>query len=187
MADDIAKNLGPLKHFVGRWEGERGEDTAPSSSRAKALSKYRETVTFSYIGLVDNHEQRMHGLRYLMTAWKLGEPNPFHEDQGYLLWDSKRQEVYKCFVIPRGITVLAGGKAGADAKEIKLFAEAGSQTFGISSNPFLIDEFKTVKFEYSANFPDAKTLVYEQDTVMQVKGQKELFHHVDKNTLKKVE
>ena len=54
------------------------------------------------------------------------------------------------------------------------------------SNPFLDQEFKTVAYKLTVRIPDAATFSYEQDTVLQIKGQSELFHHIDRNTLKRV-
>ena len=47
--------------------------------------------------------------------WRGDEENPFHTEVGYWLWDGATGEVLRGFVVPRGITVLAGGTADADA------------------------------------------------------------------------
>ena len=53
----------------------------------------------------------------------------------------------RCFTVPRGVTVIAGGTAE----------------------------------------PDARTIYYREDTVLEIRGLDELFHHTDENTLKRVE
>ena len=52
------------------------------------------------------------------------EENPFHTEVGYWLWDAATGEVLRGFVVPRGITVLAGGTAAADATEFTLQRQA---------------------------------------------------------------
>jgi hypothetical protein len=43
-------------------------------------------------------------------VWRLGETDPFHEELGYWLWDADAGQVLRCFMVPRGVTVIAGGK-----------------------------------------------------------------------------
>ena len=44
MTDDIIKNLGPLATLAGTWEGEKGDDTAPSENRGTETNKFREQI-----------------------------------------------------------------------------------------------------------------------------------------------
>ncbi len=185
MDEDIV-NLGPLSTLAGTWEGEKGDDTAPSDERGTETNKFRERMTFTPIGAVNNHEQQLYGLRYATTAWPVGEEDPFHEELGYWLWDAEAKQVLRCFMVPRGVTVIAGGTVEADAKSFQLSAEVGSETYGICSNKFLDKEFKTVRYELKITIHDDDSFSYEEDTQLQIKGQPELFHHIDKNTLKRV-
>ncbi len=132
---------------------------------------------------MDNHEQTLYGLRYATTAWRIGEDSPFHEERGYWLWDAGEKQVLRCFIVPRGVNVLAGGTVEPDATSFDLSAEVGSETYGISSNKFLDREFKTVRYLLKVTLNDDGSWSYEEDTQIQIKGQKELFHHIDKNTL----
>ncbi|MDE3243720.1 MAG: FABP family protein, partial [Nitrospirota bacterium] len=95
------KELGPLAALAGIWEGQKGDDTAPSDDRGTEQNKYRERITFEPIGSVNNHEQTLYGLRYATTAWRIGEETPFHEEVGYWLWDPKEKQVLRCFIVPR--------------------------------------------------------------------------------------
>src|SRR6185295_1894634 len=131
MAENIIDNLGPLKPLVGTWEGQPGDDTAPSDDRGTEKNIYRERTVFEPIGPAQNHEQTLYGLRYFTQAFRLGESDAFHDEVGYLLWDAKEKMVIKSITITRGMTTLAGGKAEADSKSFKLTAELGSKTFGI--------------------------------------------------------
>jgi hypothetical protein len=77
------EELGPLGRLVGTWEGDKGDDVAPSDDRGTENNKFRERMVFEETGLVQNHEQNLYGLRYRTTAWRLGEDDPFHEELGY--------------------------------------------------------------------------------------------------------
>jgi hypothetical protein len=187
-ANDAHDELGPLAGLAGTWEGDKGTDTAPDDDRvSKEINRYRERMTFAPTGLVENHDQKLYGLRYATTAWRLGAEDPFHEELGYWLWDADASQVLRCFMIPRGVTVIAGGTAEPDAKSFQLAAEVGSETYGICSNRFLDEQFKTVRYELTFELRDANTIVYREDTVLKIKGQDELFHHTDENTLARVD
>src|SRR5512138_1756553 len=111
MSSDASNPLGPLAALVGTWEGDTGTDIAPAAPdrMASATSRYRERLTIEPIGMVDNHDQKLCGLRYFTTAWRIGQPDGFHQDTGYWLWDAHHGQVMRAFVVPRGVTILAGG------------------------------------------------------------------------------
>jgi hypothetical protein len=180
------ESLGPLAVLAGTWEGDKGNDRAPAPDRGQEVNDFRERMTFEPIGLVDNHEQLMWGLRYTTMAWELGDEDPFHQEVGYWLWEPAEHQVLRCFIVPRGVSVIAGGTVAADATSFALAAEVGSSTYGICSNPFLDREFKTTRFEYNITVHDNDSFSYDQDTQIVVKGQDELFHHRDANTLRRV-
>jgi hypothetical protein len=180
------EQLGPLADLIGIWEGEKGDDIAPSDDRGTENNKYRERMTFESIGPIQNHEQNLHVLRYKTMAWRIGEENSFHEEVGYWSWEPSTKEVLRCFLIPRGISVIAGGKADRDAREFHLTAESGSCTYGICVNPFLDREFKITSFEMTFKVLNENQISYNQDTVIKMPHQAELFHHRDSNTLKRV-
>jgi len=180
------KNLGPLARLAGIWEGDKGLDIAPSADRGVMETPFRERAVFEYMGAVDNHEQVLHSLRYSTTAYRIGEEDAFHEELGYWLWDATRREVLRCFVVPRGISLLAGGTAAADDRNFSLAADVGSETFGIVSNPFLDAEFKTVRYELNVNLSEDDVFEYAEDTQLQLKGQPAIFHHRDSNRLTRV-
>lgn len=178
--------LGPLAALAGVWEGDKGDDIAPSDDRRTENNKYRERLTFVPFGPVNNHEQTLYGLKYSTMAWRLNEADSFHEEVGYWLWDAKENQVLRSFMIPRGVTVLAGGTVQPNDKSFTLSAKAGSDTYGICSNLFLDREFKTVQYDLKITIHDANTFTYEEDTQLKMKNRKEVFHHTDRNTLKKV-
>jgi hypothetical protein len=103
---------GPLAGLIGEWEGDEGVDFSFHNAEGKVgETKYREKVSMKPFGPVDNGTQHLYGLDYRMAAWRGDEENPFHTEVGYWLWDGDAGEVMRCFMVPRGSTVLAGGTA----------------------------------------------------------------------------
>ncbi len=182
-------NLGPLGPLLGIWEGEKGTDLAPSdvreTNRQPVTSKYRERIVFEPTGRVDNHEQSLYGLRYSTKAWRIGSPDPFHEEVGYWMWDAASELILRSFMPPRGMTVLAGGHAKPNAREFSLEATAGSEVFGICSSPFLTAEFKTVRYTLAIRVIDDNAFSYDEHTWMKMKNRPDLFDHRDENTLRR--
>ena len=182
------KKLGPLEALVGTWEGADGLDVSFSHSpRGGAIHEtpFRERATFAPLGPVDNGTQVLYGLDYGTAAWRVGEDDPFHTEVGYWLWDADAGQVMRCFMVPRGSTILAGGAAKADSKRLELTAECGSNTYGVLSNPYLDANAKCVRYELTVTIGD-DTWSYEEDTVLEMKGQSEPLHHTDRNTLRRV-
>ncbi|MGI9309853.1 MAG: heme-binding beta-barrel domain-containing protein [Gammaproteobacteria bacterium] len=179
-------NLGPLAPLAGIWEGDQGIDIAPSPNRDAMETPYRERLVLEPIGQVNNHEQSLYGLRYSTMAFRIGEDSAFHEENGYWLWDGDNQQVLRCYIVPRGYSVVAGGTAEVDAKQFQMVAELGSETYGICSNKYIAEAFKTVRFDVTVTVHDQNSFSYEQDSVIQIIGVSDLFHHTDKNTLHRV-
>lgn len=185
MPTPTADELGPLAALAGNWTGDQGDDTAPADDRGVEKNAFREAVSLEAFGPVNNHEQTMFGLRHQKTAWRFGADDSFHEETGYWLWDADRRLVMRTVLVPRGIAVIAGGVVDKNARSFTLVAEVGSPTFGILSNPFLDAEFRTIRYEIKVEvLPDGR-IATEEDTTMLMKGRKDLFHHVDKNTLRR--
>lgn len=186
MNQELIAQLGPLGPLAGIWEGQKGEDTAPSDDRGTEYNKFRERIAFDPINPVRNHEQTLYGLRYATTAWRLGETDPFHEEVGYWLWDADAKQVLRCFIVPRGVAVIAGGTVEPSARSLTLVAEASSGTYGICSNKFLDQEFKTVRYELTITVLDGETFRYKEDTQLRIPGQPDIFRHRDQNVLTRV-
>jgi len=96
------------------WEGDEGLDIAPGAGREIMETRFRERAVFEDMGWVENHEQKLGALRYSIKAYRLGEDDAFHEELGYWLWDGANGQVLRCFLVPRGVSILAGGSAMAD-------------------------------------------------------------------------
>jgi hypothetical protein len=145
-----------------------------------------ERVELQPIDAQTNGPQLYYGLRYQVHIVKPGEVNAFHQQLGYWLWEPATGTVIQTLAIPRAQVAMAVGKAAADAKAFELVATRGSTTFGICSNPFIEDAFRTVEFRIKVKINADGTWSYEQDTVMMVRGMAEPFHHTDRNTLRKL-
>ena len=92
----------------------------------------------------------------------------------------------RCFLVPRGVTILAGGRAAASDRRFTMHADVGSETFGIASNPFLDAEFKTVRYELELVIEADGRFRYAEDIQLRMKGRPEIFHHRDSNSLTRV-
>jgi hypothetical protein len=86
--------------------------------------------------------------------------------------------------IPRGQVALAGGIVAADATEFTLTARRGDPVYGISSNPFLDQAFRTLEWSITVTVHSPDSWSYEQTTVLDVHGTP--FAHTDRNTLHRV-
>jgi len=182
---DTLKNLGPLTGMAGIWQGVRGLDVKPKVDGPRKQA-YVERMELQPIDPVTNGPQLLYGLRYYVHITKPEQIKTYHEQVGYWLWEPATGMVIHTLTIPRGQTVMAAGQASADAKSFELVATQGPADFGICSVPFLQHAFRTVEFRIQVTIHDDGTWSYDEDTVMKIQGQDELFHHTDRNTLAKL-
>lgn len=176
---------GPLAGLIGEWEGDAGLDVAFHNAVGQVReTKYRERITFDAFGPVDNGKQQLYGLDYRMAAWRGDEPNPFHTEIGYWMWDAADGQVMRCFMVPRGTTLIAGGTATAKDTRFALQANLGSPTYGILSNLYLQERARTTKYTCQVVI-EGDTFSYDSCTtyVHAVGGE---IAHTDRNTLRKV-
>lgn len=178
------RNLGPLAPLAGTWEG-RGVDRHPVAEGVEE-SPYEERIVFEPIDPQPNGPQLLYGLRYHQRVNEPGDPATFHDQVGYWLWEPATRRVIQSLAIPRAQVALAGGLAAPDARSVTVKAARGSPMFGICSGPFLEEAFTTLEYSATFTFGDGGTLSYEQDTVLQVAGRPEAFHHTDASTLRRV-
>ena len=125
-------------------------------------------------------------MRYHTRIVKPDDVETFHDQVGYWLWEPATGALIQTLSIPRGQTVMAVGRAAADATSFRLDAVRGSLTNGIVSNPFLEYAFRTESYTITVSIHADGTWSYQQDTVLIIPKQTEPFHHTDRNTLRKI-
>lgn len=179
---DTLSSLGPLAAMAGTWEGQGGVDVAPKREGART-APYFERISLQPVDPGNNGPQLLYGLRYHTWMSQPGDDATYHDQVGYWLWEPATETVMHSLTIPRGQTVLAAGKAAKDARQFTLTATRGDTAYGICSNPYLEENFRTDSFTITVTLHDDGTWSYEQDTVMMIKGQDEAFHHRDANRL----
>ncbi len=182
-------NFGPLLALAGTWEGEGGVDFSyHHAKKDTADTSYFERVTFNTFGPVANGTQNLYGLDYRMAAWRSTErdQDPFHTEIGYWLYDPTDREIMRCFIVPRGTAVIAGGTCDPDATTFTMDAGCGSNTYGILSNRYLDTNAKTDGYTVTVTLGDDEWS-YESDTLLKMTHMgDEILHHTDKNTLTRV-
>jgi len=181
---DTLANLGPLAAMAGTWEG-GGTDTHPVAEGGED-EPYRERMVFEAIDPQMNGPQVLYGLRYHVHVNKIDEVLTFHDQVGYWLWEPATRTVFQSVAIPRGQVVLATGMAEPSARRFTVKAMLGSPVSGIVSAAFLHENFQTLEYSITITLGEDGSLAYEQDTVLQVAGRPEPFHHLDKNVLHRV-
>ena len=182
---DTLANLGPLTAMAGTWEGTKGADEHPVVEGTEHDS-FVERYELQPIDPQTNGPQLFYGLRYHTHIVKPGEVETFHDQVGYWLWEPATDTVTLTLGIPRGQVLLAGGSAGADAREFELTASVGSEVYGILSNPFLDQSFRTLSYRIHITLNPDATWSYEEEGVLAIPGRDEPFSHIDRNTLTRV-
>jgi hypothetical protein len=179
---DTLANLGPLRAIAGVWRGVKGHDVNPDPNGEKT-SPYEETIELQPIDPQTNGPQLLYGLRYQVHVTKPGEVETYHGQVGYWLWEPATGRIIHSIAIPRGQVVLAQGRAAADATRFEVAARRGTTEAGICSSAFLEEAFRTDSFAMTVTVNPDGTWSYFEDTVMQIRGRAEPFHHTDQNTL----
>ena len=133
-----------------------------------------------------NGPQMLYGLRYHTYITKPGLTKMYHDQVGHWLWEPATGAIIHTLSIPRGQVAMASGVAAADATSFELVATRGSEVYGICSNPFLEFAFQTVEYRIKVTTHPDGTWSYDSDTVMNIRGQSEPFHHTDRNTLTRI-
>lgn len=178
---------GPLWALAGEWEGESGLDAAFSHSSGEVvLTPYRERVSLTPFGPVRNGRQRLFGLDYRTAMWRGDETVPFHAEVGYWLWDGDTGEILRAFVVPRGITVLAGGTASAGAVEFSLAADKGDGEYTIAENEYLTKRASSLSYRVTVDVHADGAWSYHEVTTLKFSELPEPFAHSDRNTLRRM-
>jgi hypothetical protein len=182
---DTLSNLGPLSPMAGIWEGTGGADQHPAVGGAEA-NTFDEHIELQPIDRQTNGPQLFYGLRYHTHIVKPGEVETFHDQVGFWLWEPATNAVLLTLGIPRGQVLLAGGTAEPDATEFEVRAEVGTEVFGILSNPFLDQAFRTLSYRMKVTANPDGTWSYEEEGVLDIPDRDQPFPHTDRNTLTRI-
>lgn len=177
-------DYGPLEALFGTWYGDAGLDVAPEPDGSEE-SPYYETIRFDPAGDVDNAETQMLAIvRYHQIVSRKSSDVVFHDQVGFWTWDADTGVVCQSLVIPRGVAVLAGGRATGtpDAGQVvfEVGAAAGDPDWGIVEAPFLRDHARTLRFAHRLEV-SGDELRYEETTSLEIYGRS--FAHKDANRL----
>jgi len=142
---DTLANLGPLRALAGVWRGEKGVDVNPKAEGPETRS-FIDHIDLQPIDPQTNGPQLFYGLRYHQHVVTPGEAGTYHDQIGYWLWEPATETIIQTLSIPRGQIAMAVGRAAKDATRFELVAQRGETTFGICSNPFLEEAFKTLAY-----------------------------------------
>ncbi len=182
---DTLANLGPLRPIAGVWEGVKGADQHPVADGLEA-NAFVEHYEAQPIDRQTNGPQLFYGLRYHTHIVKPGEAETFHDQVGYWLWEPAAKTVTLTLGIPRAQVLLASGPAEPDATDFELHAVLGSEVYGILSNPFLEQNFRTLSYRIHVITHDDGTWSYEEEGVLKIPDREEPFSHIDRNTLTRI-
>jgi hypothetical protein len=182
---DTLANLGPLAPLAGVWEGTKGTDVHPVAEGAEN-NVFVERYELQPIDAQTNGPQLFYGLRYHTHIVKPGEVETFHDQIGYWLWEPATKNLVFTLAIPRGQVLLAGGTAEPDATTFEVIAAVGSETFGILSNPFLDQAFRTLDYKMVVTINPDGTWSYDEEAHLVIPDRAEPFRHADTNTLIRV-
>jgi hypothetical protein len=184
---DTLANLGPLARLAGIWasEGPRGTDVNPKADGPEHRV-YSERIEAHPIDAQANGPQLFYGLRYHVHINTPEEDVTFHDQTGYWLYEPATGQVLQTVAIPRGQVALAAGFAAPDATSMKLSARRGATDYGICSNTFLEQAFRTESYDIAVTFHEDGSWSYVSETVLAVRGQEGLFNHRDENRLYRI-
>ena len=158
--------------MAGVWEGTKGADQHPVAEGTEE-NAFVEHYELHPIDRQTNGPQLFYGLRYHTHITKPGEVETFHDQVGYWLWEPAAEAVTLTLGIPRAQVLLASGPAGPDATEFELTATVGSEVYGILSNPFLDQAFRTLSYRIHVTINDDGTWSYEEEGVLQIPGRED--------------
>lgn len=182
--NDTLRNLGPLRPMAGVWRGVKGVDVNPKADGPQTQT-YIDRIVLEPIDPQTNGPQLFYGLRYHQHVVKPGEVETYHDQVGYWLWEPSTGVIIQTLAIPRGQTAMAVGKADPDATEFELVATRGVTTYGICSNPFLEEAFRTDEYRIRVAVNADGTWSYDETTTLMVNGGTP-FKHTDRSTLVKL-
>lgn len=179
-------DYGPLTELIGTWMGNKGVDLAPEPDGTEH-NEYYETIIFTEADdLANAEEENLSAVHYVQKVKRITNDKVIHQETGYWIWEQGTDNVIHSLTIPRGICVLAGGKATGKQSESTIFtveAEVGNEQWPIIQTTFLQQKAKVESYKQQVTLFD-NTLHYTQTMVLDIYGR--TFEHTDSSTLVKV-
>ena len=178
-------DYGPLAGLIGTWEGNKGMDVAPEPDGAEE-SPYYETIAFQAVGNVENAElQELAAVHYRQIVRRKSNREVFHDETGYWMWDAKAGIVMHSLVIPRAVSVIAGGTWEESSRAengviLEVAAKQDDPDWSIIQSPFMRETARTLEFRHKITVGGGK-LAYSETTVVDIYGK--VFEHTDQNEL----
>jgi hypothetical protein len=179
------QDYGPLAALIGTWKTvpSTGVDVAPGQTGSdvgtdgKAVSPFYETITITpNIPETNSSTQNLISVFYHQQIFRTTNHHWFHDQIGYLTWDTTNNLVYDTFCIPRAVCVVAEGPPGNPMT-------LTTKSQGIAQTQYMVhnDVTETVKatFQVTGNI-----LKYREVTELFVYGKP--FKHTDEDTLTRV-
>ncbi len=176
-------NYEPLEKLIGTWKGNQGTDITPEPDGSEENTSYYETLTFEAVGDVDNAEdQNLTILHYHQVMQRMANDELFHHQCGYWTWDAATEEVTHAFTTPRGVAVVACGKASIDGETTII--EVGTMETGVEGGivqpAFMLEKARTKAFSQVLTI-EGNRLSYEQNSLLYIYSSD--FEHTDSNQL----
>lgn len=184
IKDDV--DYGPLAVLMGTWRGEEGMDVAPEPDDDEH-NPYYETIVFSAAGDVTNAEEEVLAVvRYHQEVRRISTGLVFHDQVGYWLWNAKTGQVIQTLTIPRGVTLLAGGKVSVegDRTVFEVESKAGNPDWNIIETTFMHKKARTKAFTHRLEV-SGDQMSYSETTLLDIYGKRD-YKHTDDNTLRRV-
>ena len=175
-------NYGPLKHLIGSWQGDKGQDIAPEPEGTE-VNSYYENITFKGLGETENAEsQVLSVVFYTQEVRRNTNNNMIHHETGYWLWEQASDTVVHSLTIPRGMCVLASGKFEISNKEtiLNVSAAISEQDWQIIQSPFMAKNAKMKSYLQQVKVSE-NSLSYSQTMLLDIYGKE--FEHTDNSTL----
>lgn len=179
-------DYGPLASLAGNWAGKKGLDVSPAPDGGTENSPYSDALSFTPVGSLTNaSEQHLVAMRYHHVVTRLSDGEVFHDQIGHWIFEPASGLLMHSISIPRGVTLLAGGKVHTKDGETvySVSAEAGAETFGITQSPFMAEKARTKAYRMQICVK-GNTLSYSQCTSLYIYGKD--FEHSDESTLNRI-
>jgi hypothetical protein len=185
MHDTVTEEIdyGPLGALLGTWKGDEGMDVAPEPDDDEH-NPYFETVVFEEAGDVTNAEEEVLAVvRYHQEVSRKSTGKVFHDQVGYWLWNSETGEIIQTLTIPRGVSLLAGGRASVQGGKtvFEVSAKAGNPDWNIIETAFMHQKARTLSFAHRLEV-EGDRMSYSETTLLDIYGKRN-YEHTDENVL----